>query len=116
MPAASHAAAKAVVRSPRRSQTKFASVARAVQPSADEGLADPLALLDHRLDPLEELVLGVERGDGGGLGYRAHGEGEQVLRTASATGSWPIRNPTRSPARPYALEKVRSTPTLGRSR
>lgn len=43
-------------------------------------------------------------------------KGIAALRSASATGSCATAYPTRSPARPYALEKVRSTATLGRSR
>src|SRR6266568_3756559 len=42
--------------------------------------------------------------------------GSMVVRTALATGSGPIRKPTRSPARPCALEKVRSTARFGWSR
>ena len=42
--------------------------------------------------------------------------GTAVLRSASATGSCATAKPTRSPASPYALEKVRSTATFGRSR
>ena len=42
--------------------------------------------------------------------------GSMVLRTAPATGGCATRKPTRSPASPYALEKVRSTATFGCSR
>src|SRR3984885_14041445 len=44
-----------------------------------ERLADAVAFLDYGLHPLKELVLGVEGGDRGGLGYCVHGEREHGL-------------------------------------
>src|SRR5690606_24335674 len=41
--------------------------------------------------------------------------GVTTFRTASATSGWAIRNPTRSPARPHALDMVRRITTFGRS-
>ena len=74
--------------SPSRSQTKFASVSGTVQPSAEQRLADAVALLDHGLHSLQELVLGVERGHRGGLGDRVH-------RERAAWSSGPPRPPAR---------------------
>ncbi len=79
IPAASHTEANCVVWSPRRSQTKFASVSGTVQPSARRAARYPVAFLDDRLHALQELVLGVQRGYRGGLGHRADREGEHRL-------------------------------------
>ena len=72
MPTASQASAKArrLVAQPEPDEVRLG---RGHGPAiGDEGPADPVALLHHRLHPLEELVLGVEGGDRRGLGDRAH--------------------------------------------
>jgi UDP-N-acetylglucosamine 1-carboxyvinyltransferase len=116
MPTASHACAKAVVWSPRGSQTKFASVTGTVQPSAMSVWRTRSRSFTTVSTRSRSSSSAPREATAAACAIELTVNGSMVLRTASATGSWPIRKPTRRPARPYALEKVRSTATLGRSR
>ena len=100
IPCCSHASANAVVCSPSRSQTKFASVGGTAQPSASSA---------SRTRARSFTVFSTRSSSSGSAASEATAaawateltvNGSMVLRTASATGGCPIRKPTRSPARP----------------
>src|ERR1022692_13360 len=115
-PARSQASAKSIVAAPSRSQTKFASVGGTVQ---------PIPSSSRRTRSRSQMTWSTRAVRSGSAASEATAAAcasaftekvSMVLRAASATGSCPIRYPTRRPASPYALEKVRSTATFGRSR
>ena len=116
-PAAAQAAANSPVRSPSRSQTKFALRRPAPrQPwSAQRACDHALALRDERVDPLEQLGLGRERGDGGRLGDAETPKGSGGLaqrlgdRRRARPRSRPAGRPGRTPWRTSAA-RPRSVP------
>ncbi len=88
-PSSSAAAAKSAVRSPSSNQTKLPCGSGTSQPASRSPALHPGPLGDQRVHPLEQRGLGVERGDGRGLGdpgdterqrHRAQRGGDRLLR------------------------------------
>ena len=68
IPSSSAAAANSAVRSPAANQTKLPCASGNGEPDVGQALDHALPLGDEALDPLEQLRLGAQRGDGGRLG------------------------------------------------
>ncbi len=116
MPSSKQAAAKSAVCSPSRTQTKLASVRGTAQPSASRASRTLVRSFTVSSTRSNSSSSAASDATAAACARLFTLNGSMVARTAAATGSWATRNPVRRPARPYALEKVRSTATFGRSR
>jgi hypothetical protein len=85
---------------PSRSQTKLASVGGTVQPWATSSSRTRDRSLTTWSTRSSSSASAASEATAAAWASAFTENGSMVLRTASATGSCPIRNPTRSPARP----------------
>ena len=77
-----------------------------------DAVEDACAFGDHLVDPGAHLVCAASDADAATCASVFTSNGTRTLRSALITLSCAIAYPTRSAARPYALEKVRSTHTF----
>ena len=115
-PAASHASANAVESDPSGNHTKFASESGSFQPWSWS--ARTTRSRSATIDSTRSFSSSKASSEATAATWASEltPNGVAVLRIAAATSGCATAKPTRSPARPYALEKVRRTTTLGRSR
>jgi hypothetical protein len=99
-PLRAQAAAKSAVSSLSRSQTKFASVGGTDQPWASSSSRTRVRCFTTCSTRASNSGSAASEAIAAAWAIRFTANGSSVLRAASATGSWPTRKPTRSPASP----------------